>query len=180
MQTTLRDALSATILFDVFNRHADCVHMTNIAQTLNVLHSLIQTDGEKMWRTPTYWAYMLYKPHRGGRALRTVLECARREMAGGGMLPLVSASASRDGDRAFVTMTNLQMAEPVEVTVRVGEGRLDGAQGRMLRADAANALNSAEEPDRVGLLDVTVRAAEGALICELPPMSCLAVKAGLY
>ena len=101
-------------------------------------------------------------------------------MAGGGMLPLVSASASRDGDRAFVTMTNLQMAEPVEVTVRVGEGRLDGAQGRMLRADAANALNSAEEPDRVGLLDVTVRAAEGALICELPPMSCLAVKAGLY
>lgn len=180
MQTTLRDALSATMLFDVFNRHADSVHMTNIAQTLNVLHSLIQTDGEKMWRTPTYWAYMLYKPHRGGRALRTVLECERREMAGGGMLPLVSASASREGSEVFVTLTNLQMTGPVEITVRVGEGRLDGAQGRMLRADAANALNSAAEPERVGLVDVTVRAAEGALICELPPMSCLAVKARLY
>ncbi len=37
---TLRDALHTALTFDIFNRHADKVHMANVAQTVNCLHSL--------------------------------------------------------------------------------------------------------------------------------------------
>src|SRR5699024_4284973 len=43
-QTTLRDALVASLHFDAFHRHAGRVAMANIAQTVNVLQAMILTD----------------------------------------------------------------------------------------------------------------------------------------
>jgi alpha-N-arabinofuranosidase len=177
---TLRDALSATILFDVFNRHCDSVHMTNIAQTMNVLQALIQTAEEKMWRTPTYCAYMLYRPHRGQEALRSLLECDEIGVDDGRSVPHVSASASREGSDLFVTLTNLHLTEAAEISVSVLDRRLDDVNGSLLTADAANAVNSAEEPDSVDIVGASPAASEGVVTCELPPMSCMAVSAQLY
>ncbi len=179
-RNTLRDALSAAILLDVFNRHADSVQMANIAQTINVLQALIQTDGARMWRTPTYWAYMLHKPHRGRCALRSVLECEQMGPVDGRSLPLVSVSASRRDDGVFLTMTNLHLSEAVEIEVQVVDGRLADAVGDMLTADAANATNDAGESDRVRLAEAYPRAAGGSIVCELPPVSAVAVDARLY
>src|SRR5215510_3576456 len=41
---TLRDALVAAVNLNVFNEHASRVRMANLAQTVNVLQALIQTD----------------------------------------------------------------------------------------------------------------------------------------
>ena len=70
-QNTLRDALVAALTLDIFNRHADKVVMANIAQTVNVLQSMILTEGEKMLTTPTYHVYEMYSPHQNAQALRT-------------------------------------------------------------------------------------------------------------
>ena len=47
---------SGRINLNIFNNHSDRVQMANLAQTVNVLQSVILTDGEKMLRTPTYWS----------------------------------------------------------------------------------------------------------------------------
>ena len=52
-QNTMRDALIAGINLNIFNKHSDRVKMTNIAQVVNVLQSVILTEGEKMILTPT-------------------------------------------------------------------------------------------------------------------------------
>ena len=49
----MRDAVTAAITLNIFNRHADSVTMANIAQTINVLQAMVLTDGEKMLLTPT-------------------------------------------------------------------------------------------------------------------------------
>jgi Alpha-L-arabinofuranosidase C-terminus. len=46
-QNTMRDALVASIHFNIFNKHCDRVKMANIAQTINVLQAVILTDGPK-------------------------------------------------------------------------------------------------------------------------------------
>ncbi len=46
-QSTLRDAITASLTFDIFFKHADRVRMTNIAQMVNVLQALILTDGAR-------------------------------------------------------------------------------------------------------------------------------------
>ncbi len=179
-ESTLRDALSATILFDVFNRHADSVHMTNIAQTMNVLHCLIQTAEEKMWTTPTYHAYDLYRPHMGGAAVRTALECEMLQLEQSGeSLPLVSASASRKDNEIFITLTNLHLSDTAEVSISVGESELAAVAARKLAADAPNATNSAQEPGRVDLSAHDVASDDGTISCDLPPASCVAITAKL-
>ena len=68
-QSTMRDAIVAALNFHIFHRHADRVVMANIAQTVNVLQSMILTDKEKMLRTPTYWVFEMFKVHQGGTFL---------------------------------------------------------------------------------------------------------------
>jgi alpha-N-arabinofuranosidase len=59
-QNTLRDAMIAGINLNIFNRHCDRVRMANIAQTINVLQSVILTDGDRMLLTPTYHVYNMF------------------------------------------------------------------------------------------------------------------------
>ena len=53
-QNTLRDAISAGVHLNIFNQRADRIHMANIAQMVNVLQSVILTQGDQMVLTPTY------------------------------------------------------------------------------------------------------------------------------
>jgi alpha-N-arabinofuranosidase len=43
--------------------------MTNIAQMVNVLQSMIITDKDKMVLTPTYHAFEMYVPFQGATSL---------------------------------------------------------------------------------------------------------------
>ena len=63
-QNTMRDAIVAGLTLNIFNKHADRVMMANIAQTVNVLQSVLLTDGEKMIKTPTYYVFKIYKEHQ--------------------------------------------------------------------------------------------------------------------
>ncbi len=73
-QNTLRDALVAGLHFDIFHRHAQRLVMANLAQTVNVLQSVLHTDGAQLILTPTYHVFEMNKRHhdatRLGRALR--------------------------------------------------------------------------------------------------------------
>ena len=52
-QNTMRDALVAGMTLNIFNKHSDRVKMACIAQLINVLQSVMLTDGDKMIKTPT-------------------------------------------------------------------------------------------------------------------------------
>jgi alpha-N-arabinofuranosidase len=92
-QNTMRDAVLAAVTFDIFNAHADRVVMANIAQTVNVLQSVILTEGDKIVLTPTYHAFDLYKGHQDAVSLGIWLE--NDEVgAGEAKTPRLSASAS--------------------------------------------------------------------------------------
>ena len=111
-QNTIRDAIIAANTLDIFNRHADKVVMANIAQTINVLQSMILTEGEQMLVTPTGYVYEMYAPHQGATAVRTRIEtpdinfkkdnilqaswqsALQKDETMEGSIPLVSGSAS--------------------------------------------------------------------------------------
>jgi alpha-N-arabinofuranosidase len=60
-QNTIRDAIVAGLSLNYFNERCSRIKMANIAQTVNVLQSLILTDGDKMILTPTYHVFEMYK-----------------------------------------------------------------------------------------------------------------------
>ena len=106
-QNTLRDALVAGIHFNIFNNHAERVGMANIAQTINVLQSVILTEGGKMVLTPTYHAFDMYKVHHDAVMLPVQVESDSCSL-GFASIPAISASASEDDTgKIHVSMTNI-------------------------------------------------------------------------
>ena len=94
-QNTIRDALVAGLTLNIFHKHADRVRMANLAQTVNVLQSVILTDKEKMLLTPTYHVMRMYQGHQGARVLDLTLP-ENPVLAGDPSLPRFSVTASVD------------------------------------------------------------------------------------
>ncbi len=110
-QNTIRDALVAGISLNVFNKHSDRVRMANIAQLVNVLQSVLLTDGADMVKTPTYHVFDMYKDHQEGMLLESSIET---EMIGSEdwQVPNLTESVSMAADGSIhITVTNLSTTE---------------------------------------------------------------------
>jgi len=171
-QNTLRDALVAGLSLNIFNRHAERVHMANIAQTINVLQAMILTEGPRMCCTPTYHVFEMFKVHHDATLLPLSLdagECTDGKIT----LPQVNASASRDAQgRVHLSLCNLDPEQAVELRGEVRGMAVSGVSGRVLTADTLQAHNTFDAPDALvptafdgcGLSD-------GALTIRLPARS---------
>jgi len=180
---TLRDALVAAAVLDVFNRHADKVTMANIAQTVNVLQCVVQTQEEKMWLTPTYHVFTLYKQHMGKAAVRVDLDGvptveARRADGAAVQLPVVSASASLDAAKGqcAVTLANLHLAEPLDVAITLRGGKVGKVAARILTARNVRDHNGPDAPNRVRPRRLALAARGSTLRATIPPHTLVAAK----
>lgn len=171
-QNSMRDAMVAGLTLNLFNVHCDRVRMANLAQTVNVLQSLVLTDGSAMVTTPTYHVFDLFKVHQDATHLTCSVEselCA----AAGKTMPQIQASASRDReDRIHLTVCNTHPAAQADVFVRVEGNRIQGAEGTVLTGDAMDAHNTFEKPYRVVPQTFTAMRPEvRGLQAIMPPMS---------
>ncbi len=175
-QNTMRDALVAGIHFNIFNNHAERVHMANIAQTINVLQSVILTEGPNMVLTPTYHVYDMYKVHQDAVKLPVYVESETvRDFAA------VSASASIDGDnKIHISLTN---ADPVkqqsaEVELRGWNiGASTTVKGQIVTSDRMQDHNTFTKPDTVTLKDFSSAKISGSIVnAELPPRSVVTLE----
>ncbi len=96
----MRDALVAGVTtLNIFNKHCDRVKMACIAQMVNVLQSVILTEGPKMVKTPTYHVFHMYKYHQGAQLLDSFLDENGEAGDGEYRVPALqeSVSVSEDG-----------------------------------------------------------------------------------
>jgi alpha-N-arabinofuranosidase len=148
-QNSLRDALVAGITLNIFNRHCDRVRMANIAQTINVLQSLILTDGERMVLTPTYHVFEMYAVHQDATWLPTDLTCADYQF-GSKKIPGIDVSASRDkAGKIHVTLCNLNATQSTDLACEFSGVEPRQTAGRILTAPKITDHNTFEEPQKV-------------------------------
>jgi alpha-N-arabinofuranosidase len=149
-QNSIRDALIAALTLDIFNNHADRIKMANIAQTINVLQSVILTKGDKMVRTPTYYVFKMYSVHQDATLLRGRLVCEDYEMEGK-KIPAISSSVSEDKNgNIHVTVSNLNPDKEIALTVElVGKSFDQVTAASVLTAPEYNSFNSFDKPNTV-------------------------------
>jgi alpha-N-arabinofuranosidase len=163
-QNTIRSAVAAAMGLNVFHRQAGNLVMCNIAQIVNVLHSMVLTDGIKALRTPSYWAFMLQKPHRGQTAVRI-------ENSDASALA-VSVSASRKEKALVLTCVNPVHDMQVRLECRLaGANAAAAGSARILHNTDFNACNTFEAPDRIVPADHKIAVEPSRVSIELPPMS---------
>ncbi|HBE41476.1 MAG TPA: alpha-N-arabinofuranosidase [Bacteroidales bacterium] len=177
-QNTIRDAVTAAIHLNIFNKHADRVYVANLAQMVNVLQSVILTKDDKMVLTPTYHVFRMFSVHQEAKLLTTDLRCEDYEFQGSA-IPAISASASVDNTgKVHISFANLNPNKEITLTCPVIGETYKTITGEVLTAGQMNAFNSFEKPEVVkpalfkgfkmkdGILTVTMPA-KSVVVLEL-------------
>jgi alpha-N-arabinofuranosidase len=171
-QNSIRDAIVAAINLNIFNQHCDRVQMANIAQTVNVLQSMILTDKERMILTPTYHVFDMYKVHQNGTLIPVELTAPEYKF-GQTSIPSLHVSASRDkSGRLHISIVNLDPNRSAQVSMSIRGATAANITGRMLTAPAMNTINTFDNPDAIKPVQFTGVKIEGdRILLNLPSKS---------
>lgn len=137
-QSTMRDAIVAALTLNIFNKHADKIIMANIAQTVNVLQSVILTDGEKMVKTPTYYVFKMYKEHQNNTLIGSYITSENIESKNdlNKQFPQLIESASRDENGTiYSTITNTSSAKSAKIKCQIADTRVDSIYAEIISGE---------------------------------------------
>ncbi len=178
-QNTQRDALVAALSLNIFNKHADRVHMANIAQTVNVLQAMILTEGDKMLLTPTYHVFEMFKKHQDAMLVPTYLDTPDYKMDDKKeVLPTISASASKDKKgNILLTLANLHHSKSETIETDIRGGKVKKVSGRILSAKALNTMNTFDKPSVIAPKKFEgAKLSGGKLTIKIPAASVVALE----
>lgn len=161
-QNTMRDALIAGITLNIFNKHSDRVKMANLAQIVNVLQSVILTDGADMILTPTYHVFDMYKYHQDAMLVDSSIETETIGVEDEWQVPNLTESVSVAEDGAVhITLTNLSLDKDYEIRTILTDYQVNEVKGEIVHGEM-HEMNTFETPDQVRVKNLTKwKTAEG-------------------
>ena len=168
-QSTMRDALVAGLTLNIFNKHCDRVRMANIAQTVNVLQSVILTDGEEMLLTPTYHVFKMYKDHMENTLLGSFITTDYLDEE----TPVITESASVNAAGEIVsTISNASLTDAKEIKCQIADFSVSSVTAEILTSDNVRNHNTFDKKEVVkteAFTDFTLT--EDGFIANVPPFS---------
>lgn len=148
-QNTMRDALVAGINLNIFNKNCDRVKMANIAQLVNVLQSVILTEGEKMILTPTYHVFNMYKNHQEATLVESYIDTKNIGVEEENQVPNLHESVSIDAEgRINITINNLSVSEAYDIEGILVDKEVKAVKATVL-TNEMGAYNTFDESETV-------------------------------
>ncbi len=176
-QNTMRDAIVAAINLNIFNKHCDRIAMANIAQVVNVLQSMILTEGSKMITTPTYDVFTMYGAHQGATLIESSI--LNKEASKGVMQFTESASISMDdaGKKVInITIANTSLTEASEIEIALPDNIcFEGEAIISLLTGDVHDHNTFENPDKVKIIKSTEKFTDSRAVINMPACSVCTV-----
>jgi len=177
----LEDALVVALQLNAFIRHARSVKMANLAQIVNVIAPIV-TRPDGLLLQSIYYPFQLYSEHAGAVALDVAWEGDTFE--GGDHTGLrvldVSATLAGDGESIAVFVVNRSLDTPAETRIRLQEGAFTGkATATVVNGDGTKAVNTFDEPNRVGVKTLNLTPDTREITLALEPHSVTVVKLGI-
>ncbi len=149
-QNTMRDAMIAGTSLNIFHNHADRVRMANLAQTVNVLQSVILTKENKMLLTPTYHVLKMYNVHQDAKLIPSDIIDGPSYKSGDQTLPAISCSASQDiNGKMNVSLVNIDAKKSNKVQLKIRGLKADKITGTVLSSAALQDHNNFEMPNKI-------------------------------
>lgn len=171
-QNTMRDAMIAAVNLNLFNKHCDRVKMANIAQIVNVLQSVILTDGARMLLTPTYHVFDMYQCHQDADLVDSFLQ-TKTIGEGEDQIPNMTESVSVKNGRVQITLSNLSPDEDYEIETIVNDYPIKKIHAKILRGNMTD-HNTFENPDAVKIEEYNeITYADSKVQIKLPACSIL-------
>jgi alpha-N-arabinofuranosidase len=148
-QNSLRDALVAASTLNIFNNHCDRVRLANLAQTVNVLQSLILTKGNQMITTPTYHVFDMYKVHQDAKWLPIQIN-SPSYVSGVQRIPAVNVSASRDSLGVIhISLVNLDPVNAIRIKTSIQGASYTQLSGSILTSGSFTDINTFDNASKI-------------------------------
>jgi alpha-L-arabinofuranosidase len=171
----LQDALVVAGFLNSFIRHADVVKIANLAQIVNIIAPLL-TDGDRLLVQSIFHPFAMAAARRDGISLRLSVDGPSFTGRTNGTVPLIDASAIRNGNELSVFLVNRSLSRSAPVVVDPADLRIEGVKdAEVLTGSGAKAANTWEAPGVVAPKAFdgwAVRA--GRATTKLPPLSAAA------
>jgi alpha-N-arabinofuranosidase len=171
---TAADAVVVGSLLITLLRHCDRVTAACLAQLVNVIAPIMTEPGGPAWRQTIFHPFAQAARYGRGQVLQLAVQSPSHHTARFGTVDLLHTTAVRAED-GWLTIfaVNRSAAEPIEVTVDLGDVVATGPATHMVLTDADPlAVNTAAAPDRVAPVVRPPIAVDGRhLRVELPAMS---------
>jgi alpha-N-arabinofuranosidase len=176
-QNSLRDALIAGSTLNILNNHSDRVRMANLAQSINVLQSVILTKGRQMLLTPTYHIFDMYKVHQDAKYLPIQINGADY-INEGQKLAAVNASASKDSaGNIHISLVNIDPNNSIPVTLTLAGANWNTVTGQVLTSSKVTDINTFESPDNIHIVKFDGARKEGSsLVVSMPAKSVVVLE----
>ena len=177
-QNTVRDALIAGITLNIFNKHSDRVKIAALAQMVNVLQSVLLTEGDKMIKTPTYHVMHMYRHHQGAKLLESSVTGIDEIGPEEWKVPKVTESVSKDKDGVItITLNNLSIEAAEEVEIQLSNGEYKVAESRIVTNSDMHAHNTFEPHQEVVEIDFAdYEVKNGNIVAKLPANSVVEIR----
>ena len=170
-QSTMRDAMVAGLTLNIFNKHADRVRMANIAQLVNVLQSVILTDGDDMLLTPTYHIFKMYKDHQKNTLLGSFLTAEKIECDGLKMPELIESASMDENGVIYSTVVNVCLDKSNEIKCQIADSEVKTVNAEILtgKMDDHNTFENKDAVKPAEFTDFELTA--DGFIANVPPCS---------
>ena len=174
-QNTMRDALVAAITLNIFNKHCDRVKMACLAQIVNVLQSVLLTEGPQMIKTPTWYVFRMFREHQDAQLVSSCIETQTIGEEAQYMVPNLTESASVDKNgRLQITIGNLSATEDYPVNTHITGFSAKKVSAQILTGQMAD-KNTCDEPDTVKTQPLALDLQNGDLSFTMPAHSVITI-----
>ena len=173
-QNSMRDAMVAALMLNVFHKYTDRVRMVNIAQVVNVLQSMILTDQKGTGHivlTPTYHVFEMYRQFQEATFLPLDIQCDSITTTEGKKVPLVSASAAKTTDgKIVIALVNTSLDKSQQIIINGISAK--NITGRILTSKDVRDFNDFDHPETIKPSPFKeAKAKKGTIEVKLPAKS---------
>jgi alpha-N-arabinofuranosidase len=151
--------------------------MANLAQTINVLQSVILTDKEKLILTPTYYVMEMYNVHQDATMIPVKVK-TDNYVLDNKTLPAVSVSASKDKNGlTHISLVNIDQNKSNNITVNINGASFKNVTGRVLASAHLQDYNTFDNPEKIKPAAFTGATLKGnTLTVKMPPASIVVLE----
>ncbi|HOL21414.1 MAG TPA: alpha-L-arabinofuranosidase C-terminal domain-containing protein [bacterium] len=177
----LEDALVVAGFLNSFIRHSDMLKIANLAQIVNVIAPVI-TKGDDLLIQSIFYPFEMVSKRRKGVSLQLHIEGPFYESPSYGSVNYIDASAILGDGKLHIFAVNRGITEKAEVLINPADIDILSLEGaEIITGNDTKAANSFEKPDVIVSREFKeVKVSDGKAICQLPPLSFVAMtfKAG--
>ena len=139
---TVRDGIFAALTLHIFYRNCDIVEFAMETQLCNLLQSLFETDGERFYKTPTFYVMKLFSAHAGQFLIPLLADDIDTDVD-------AVASISEDQKDLTVSFVNRHLYEEKQTDISSILSSYDVLYADIVTADDVRAYNSFDDPERI-------------------------------